>query len=343
MKHHLHSVGIPRPAPVRDLFAEHNVEKQWVSFGLVSGSADDSPVEFSRESGQVFVDVELQPSKVPVRCRIGGSCAGSGEGEYFPFLPGDEVLVALPEGREDAGCVIIQRLNNVHDAFPMDSVAGQDPTTNSFAFRRRRTPFVEEFAGPVTFRNALAGSLISLDNKGGVTLKDGENSTLQLSADALTLQGPSGQGSSPRLLLQLNVTEERGLLQVGDAQLLLNSSKTGQGSFLTIPTELTISTGSSQPAEHVATTESLLSLFVAWQQALIGIVGVAPAVTPAHLTSALVAWLALVAAGGSPMDPGLATALAAGLPLAALTPKPPAAGIGLQLFPGLGAVRLHVG
>lgn len=331
-KRRLRSVGIPRPAPVTDLFSEYEREKQWITIGLVAGSDDDSPVDFNRKDGQVYVNVELQPSKIDALCRVGGGCAGAGEGEYFPFLPGDEVLVALPEGREDCGGVIISRLNNVHDAFPMDSVGGQDPTKNNFAFRRRRTPFVEEFAGPVTLRNALTGALLSLDSKGGVTLSDGEHSALQLSADALTLQGPSDPQTAPRLLLQLNVTEERGLLQVGDAQLLLNSSKTGQGSFLTVPTELTVSLGTSQPAEHVATIEAVLALLEISLTAIGGGFGV----------PALAALGIAVAAGGAPMGT-LAAALASGLPIAAQTPKPPASPTGVQLAPGLGAVRFHVG
>lgn len=334
MKRTRRSVGIPRPAPVSDLFTEYGAEKQWISIGLVSGSADDSPVEFNRDDGQVYVSVELQPSKVDTRCRVGGGCAGSGEGEYFPFLPGDEVLVALPEGREDCAGVIIARLNNVHDAFPMDSVGGQDPTLNNFAFRRRRTPFVEEFAGPVAFRNALTGALLSLDAKGGVTLSDGEHSALQLSADALTLQGPSDPQNAPRLLLQLNVTEERGLLQVGDAQLLINSSKTGQGSYFTFPTDLTVSLGTSQPAEHVATVEVVLAMLYAFGNALLPVAG-GPA--------ALIALAAAVAVGNVPLHPLAVAALTAGLPLAAQTPKPPAGPTGVQLAPGLGAVRFHVG
>lgn len=306
-------------------------EKQWCSIAIVSTDPEVPPVEFSREDGQVYVNVVLQPSMVPVRARLGGQIAGAGEGEYFPFLAGDEVMVLLPEGREDAGAVVVARLSNRLDAFPMDSVAGQDPTTNSFAFRRRRTPHLEEFAGPITFRNALTGALFSLDSRGGITLKDGENSTLQISADAATLQGPSDEQSSPRLLLQLNFTEERALLQVGDAQLLLNSSKTGGLSYLTVPGDLTVAFGNSQPAEHVMTLEAFLGIL----DALFNAVGI--------LAPASAAIASIVAVGGGALSPAMQTALATGLAIAGSTPKPPPGPSGVQINPGLGAVRFHTG
>ncbi len=328
--------GIPRPADWRS-FTETNVPApQWVSMGIVSSDPEVPPVEFSKDDGQIYVNVSLEPSKAPARCRVSSFVAGAGEGEYFPFIAGDEVIVVLPLGREDAGAVIVGRLNNQLDAFPMESVAGQDPTTNSFALRRRRTPSVEEFAGPVMFRNALSGALFSLDNKGGVTIKDGENSALQISADALTLQGPSTPTTSPKLLFQMNFTEERALLQVGDAQLLMSGSgapsQKGQG-YLTLPADLFVSFGVNQPAEHVATIESVLALLEVALNAIGGGFGV----------PAMVALAAAVAAGGAPMGT-LQAALATGIPLAAALPKPPAnPATGIQAMPKLGAVFFHTG
>ncbi len=328
--------GIPRPADWGSHAATFNDSKQWVSMGLVSNDPEVPPVEFHKEDGQVYVNVTLEPSKTPARCRVAAFVAGSGEGEYFPFLPNDEVIVAIPQGREDAGSVIIGRLNNGLDPFPMESVAGQDPTTNTFAFRRRRTPAIEEFAGPVVFRNALTGALFSLDAKGGVTIKDGENSAIQISVDALTLQGPSTPSTSPKHLLQMNFTEERLLLQVGDAQLLMSGSgapsQAGQV-YLTAPADLFVALGTNQPAEHVATIEAVLALLEVAVAAIGGGFG-APA---------LIALAAAVAAGGAPMGT-LKAALAAGLPIAGTTPKPPAdPATGVQSAPGLGAVFFHTG
>ncbi len=324
--------AIPRPPDWASHADALKDNKQWVSMGLVVDDPDVPPVQFNREDGQVYVMVSLEPSKVPVRCRLAGQVAGAGEAEYFPFLPNDEVVVLIPQGDEGAGCVIVGRLNQALDPFPMDSVAGQDPTTNTFAFRRRRTPVVEEFAGPVLFRNALSGALFSLDDKGGVTLKDGENSALQISADALSLVGPSDPQTAPTMLLQMNFTEERGMFQVGDAQLLLNSSKSGDPSYLTLPDALFVTLGSNQPAEHVATIEAVLALLEVAVTAIGGGFGV----------PSLAALALAVAGGGAPMGT-LAAALAAGLPLAAQTPKPPAGGVGVQLAPGLGAVNFHTG
>lgn len=339
------SIGIPRPPDWRSHSEANTPSAQWVSMGIVIDDPEVPPVEFSKDDGQVYVNVSLEPSKVPARCRVAAFVAGNGEAEYFPFLPNDEVIVVLPQGREDAGAVIVGRLNNQIDAFPMDSVAGQDPTTNSFALRRRRTPTIEECAGPVILRNALSGALFSLDNKGGVTIKNGENSAFQISADAMSLQGPSTTGSSPKLLLQLNFTEERMLLQVNDAQLLMSGSgapsQSGQA-YLTLPADLFVGLGTNQPAEHVATTESWIALFAAFLAQLATAAGVLP-VTAAHIAAALTAWLAQVAAGGVPMLPAAAAALAAGFPAAASTPKPPAPPLGVQMLPGLGAVFFHTG
>ena len=325
--------GIPRPPDWATHREELSDNKQWISYAIVTTDPEVQPVEFSREDGQVYVNVTLEPSKTPARCRIGGSIAGAGEGEYFPFIAGDELLVAIPQGREDAGCVIIARLNGQLDPFPMDSVAGQDPTTNSFAFRRRRTPVIEEFAGPVTWRNAKSGSVMSLDDKGGVTIKDSENSAFQISADALTLQGPSNDTTAVKHLMQMNFTEGRGIFQIEDAQLLLNAGRTGDPSFLSLPADLLLTFGNNQPAEHVATIESVLALLEVALQNIGGGFGV----------PALAAVLAAVAAGGAPMAT-LKAALATGLPIAGSLPKPPADPVtGVQSLPGLGAVFFHTG
>ena len=337
--------GIPRPADWRSFDEGRPPEKQWVSMAIVIDDPEVPAVEFNKDDGQVYVNVSLEPSKVPARCRVSSFAAGDGEAEYFPFLPGDELIVVLPLGREDSGAVIIGRLNNQLDAFPMDSVAGQDPTTNTFALRRRRTPTIEEFAGPVLFRNALSGALFSLDNKGGVTIKDGENSAVQISADALTLQGPSTPTTSPKLLFQMNFTEERAMLQVNDAQLLISGSgapsQAGQA-YLTLPADLFVAFGNNQPAEHVATTESTLALLVGLLTQVASTSG--GPVTTASIGAAIVTFLAAVAAGGLPLDPATATALASGLVVAASTPKPPANPLsGVQLLPKLGAVFFHTG
>ena len=125
------------------------------------------------------------------------------------------------------------------------------------------------------------------------------------------------------------------MFQVGDAQLLLNSSKSGDPSYLTLPDALFVTFGSNQPAEHVATVEMVVAMLYAFGNALVPVAG-GPA--------ALIALATLIAAGGAPLHQLGATALTTGFPIAASTPKPPANPItGLQMLPGLGAVNFHTG
>src|SRR5512147_2917657 len=94
-----------------------------LSFGTVE---DVDPIEFDPDRGPL-VNVALQPSRLPARCRVAMSSAGAGEGDYHPLVPGDEVIVAIP-GRSARGeCAILGRLPNAIDSFP-SSVAGQDST-----------------------------------------------------------------------------------------------------------------------------------------------------------------------------------------------------------------------
>jgi len=321
--------------------------RTWCSYGIVAGDGDP-PVEFNEDEGQVYVRVRLEPSKVPVFARIAASIAGAGEGEYNPFVDGDEVVLLLPSGREDSGAVIVGRLNNALDRLPMESVAGQDPKTNSFAFRRQRTPFVQELAGPVVFRSAASGALFMLADDGSVTIKDGENAALQMSPDAFSVQGPSTPESPPRYLLQINYTESRGVLQIDDAQILLNGS--GAPSFagelyVAVPGAVTIAIGNNVPVEHVATTEFVVGALTNILTQ-IGVAAAALPVTAAHIGTGIAAWLATVASGGTvstTLTPLAATSLAAGLPLAARLPKPPPSPTGVQLTPGLGAVHFKTG
>jgi len=227
----------------------------WISIGIVNAENPEDVVVFDEEAGQPFVCVMLEPSKRPVYCRVGSDCAGNGEGSWHPFIQGDEVLVALPQGAMDAGPVIISRLNNSFDAFPMSSVAGQDPTTNTFGFRRRRTPFVEEYAGPILFRSALSEAFISIDNAGAVTLRDGQGDALQLTADVFGFQNADGDQ-----LLQMNLTDGLAIIQSKDAYFQIASSESGKPNVLLIPTTFTVTTAGDASLEHVATTESTINL-----------------------------------------------------------------------------------
>jgi len=297
--------------------------RQWISNGLVVGGEDDEPVLFDEEDGQVYVQVQLEPSKLPVLCRLGSSIAGDGEGEYSPFMVGDEVLVACPLGREDNGSVILCRLNNKLDKFPMESVAGQDPTTNTFGFRRRRTAFVEEYAGPVLLRSALSEAFISIDEGGAITLRGTDGVSMQISPDAFQFQGPQSPAAPPEYILQMDMDGEHFLVQVKDAIISIGSSTASPDqNTISVATAMTIGTAGNATAEHVLTTESFTNLLGHMMQLL----SVALAATgPTPLTGAsLAAFFA---------DPAFTTTVAAALELAALSPTSGYASTAQPLFP----------
>jgi len=285
--------------------------RQWISNALVVGGDEDEPVLFDEEDGQVYVQVQLEPSKLPVLCRLGASVAGDGEGDYTPFMVGDEVLVACPLGREDNGSVILCRLNNRRDKFPMESVAGQDPTTNTFGFRRRRTAFVEEYAGPVLLRSALSESFISIDEGGIVTIRGTDGVSMQMSPDTFQFQGPQSPTSAPEYILQMDMDGEHFLVQVKDAIICIGSSSADPDqNTITVPTAMTVGTAGNATAEHVLSTEAFTCLL-------------------GHITNIL--GTALIAAGAAPLtgvslgaffvDPVFSTTyIAPALPLAAAAP-----------------------
>jgi hypothetical protein len=318
-----------------------NDPRQWVSIGLVS----EEQIDFDVDHGPL-IPVILKPSEIEIQCRVAMQVGGNGEGEYYPFVEGDEVIVLIPGGNERGGCCIVGRLPNQRTPFPQSSVAGQDPATNSFGFRRTKAPFITEAAGPLTMRQAESGAFFSLDQAGTATLSNGEKSALQLSADALTLQ--SGDGGS---LLQLDITGGRATLQSGGAVLTLASSTAiPSTSSIVVPSVLQFSTAGAPPAEHVITTEQVVNLVSGIFNTL-GVALTALGATP--LTGAVL--------GALLEDPTFSTALAVAIPLLAQraqnngvalslvaafanpTAKPaPVPGQG-QLQPGIGCTGLLAG
>ncbi len=326
--------------------------RQWVSMGVVTAD-QGQVVQFREDLGQPLVLVTLQPSLVPVYCRVSSFAAGNGEAEWHPFVEGDEVIVAIPEGFEDAGCVIFGRLNNALDSFPMDSIAGQDPTTNTFGFKRRRTPFVEEYAGPVLIRSALSSALITIDETGNITLKDSQNAALQLSADVIGFQGPSSDTQAPEFLLQLDLTHRHFSLQVGDLALTLSASDASpEINLLQIPGPFSLSTIANPALEHVTTTEAVANVLEKLFAELAEVILAAGSVTPltgASLAAIITAWLA------APTFPAC-WATAASTPIGSISPTLPEIIAGLfaapsqkpsigasQLAPGIGCPGFLVG
>lgn len=322
--------------------------RQWISYGVV----DDEAVTFDEELGPLLA-VTLQPSGYQVTCRLAYGTAGNGEGEYHPFVPGDEVLVAIPEGDERAGCVVFGRLNNGIDKFPDKSVAGQDPTTNTFGFRRMRTPWVEEIAGPWLLRQATTGALVSLDTKGTLTLKDGQKAALQMTPDLFGYQ--SGDA---KFLLQLDLTGKRFTLQVDDAVLTISGSKASPAkSALAIPGTFAITTSGNPAAEHVATIEAIANVLAQLLGTISPLItsGLAPLVTPAAgapigpaIATPIVAALtpaqlatAITAAASAPANPAVAAAIFGAF--SGAQQKPPGVPGQGQLKPGIGCAGLLAG
>lgn len=300
--------------------------RTWVSYGIV----EKPIVEFSEEYGPV-VTVRLQPDDILVGCRVAAFVAGNGEGAYFPFVEGDEVLVALPGGNTQGAC-IVGRMNNSIDKFPMDSVAGQDPTTNTFSFTRRRTPVIDEFAGLYVLRQATTEALLSFDSKGSVTLKDGNKNALQMSADLIGVQ--SGDA---KYLMQLDLTGSRFTVQVNDSILTLSGSDASPytGGIYT-PGSFTVGVATNPPVEHVLTTEALANILSVWATAIGGAYApIAAAMNPASVADAI------TAAATTPLLPNTGTAIAA--VFAAPKVKPPAVTGQGQLMPGIGCASFLTG
>lgn len=291
--------------------------RQHITFGLVCKGDESNPaVVFDEEYGQVLVSVTLVPSRLVVTCRVATGIAGNGEGEYFPFLENDEVIVAIPDGDERAGCTIIGRLNSAPDAFPR-SVAGQDVTKNNFAFRRLRVPYIFETASTYLVRGATSKAFLSLDSAGSWTISDGNNNNFHIGADFIGMA--AGDNS---VLMQLDLHEGQFIVECSaGTKLIIDGSAS---SFSTTGT-LSIATSGGQASNHVVTVESLINIL--WN-----VLKACPPITPAIATAGIVA--GIPAAAATPLNPAFAGLIKAGL-LAAV-PDP------LGLTPGIGRPGLMV-
>ena len=324
--------------------------REWISFATVDQTTDAAPdqvVSVDADDGQVYVSCTLKPSDTPVRCRVGMLSAGPGEAVYFPFVSGDEVLVALPQGDPRAGATIIARLNNSYDPFPATSVAGADPALNSFGMIRTRSALTIESGATIMLRSAAAGAFLRLDAKGNCTLRDGSSGTLQMGAEVFGYQ--SGPGD---VFLQLDLNEQRFNLKIGQASLLLAGSLaaaaaagTPSGSFLMVPGSLTVSGGGAPPnttVEHVLTTEAFANLlyqeFTTLSAAFLA-AGAAPQ-TGGTIAAIINAWLlsgfapAIGVAGSSSLLPSIGLAIQA--VFATAPPKLPPTTPAGQLSPSIG-------
>jgi hypothetical protein len=230
----------------------------WISYGLVDADTDEGrSVRFTdEETGDplphgVLINVTLQPSGLSVPCRVGSMTAGSGEGEYSPFGPGDEVLVAIPDGDERAGCVIVARLSNAKDVFPT-TVAGMGVTNNDTTFRRLKTPYVLETAASYVVRQASTGASFSIDPAGEVKIGGADGHMLTLGADVLAFQDAKQQAG-----VQVDVGEVKATLMGGATSF----SVSDEGATLLTPGVFKVGSSGLPAAGHAVTVEQVLCMF----------------------------------------------------------------------------------
>jgi hypothetical protein len=222
--------------------------RQWCSFGTVDReTADQKSVTFTTAYGPL-VNVTLHPSAVPVVCRVLHEVAGNGEGEWFPFVGGDEVEVLINEGSENAGCVIVGRLNQEIDQWPQ-KVAGQDATKNNFAFRRLRTPYILETASSYLVRNATTGAFFGISQTGAIVFSNADKAFFTLSPNLIGMQNGDAD-----VLLQIDVDHKQVVLEAAGTKMVLDKDASH---FLSSGT-LSIGTSGKQPGEHATTIEAVL-------------------------------------------------------------------------------------
>lgn len=266
--------GVPDIATMSDGLAGPGMDtRQWLSYGLVLPDAGDAhSVRFKDEDGApipqgALVDVKLEPSGIVVPCRVLSRYAGAGEGSWSPIGPGDEVLVAVPEGDERAGCVILGKLSNGPDVFPT-TVAGQDVTQNTIGFDRSVTPYIFETAASYMVRAASTGASWSIDATGNVIFNDGSGNSLSLTHTAIVLQE-----STNTALLQIDPAKLQVTLQADSTTLTidaLHSKFMSTGDF-------SIASGGFNPIYHLATVESVINLLINF---FIGLGAILPAPIP---------------------------------------------------------------
>jgi len=291
-------------ATIRNLFSGPNQDtRQWVSNATVDISTPDAPsVRFKDENGKMLttgplVAVTLQPSGISIQCRVANFCAGNGEGEWYPFVDKDEVLVALAAGSEQSGGVIIGRLNQEIDAFP-ERVGGLDATENKFGFQRMRAPFIIETAASFLIRSAVTGSQIGIDPQGQVVINDASKNKIFFSPDVIDIS--TGDAT---VFVQLHVEDKRLAMQAGDATFAL-----AKDTVMNVPGKLNIGTSGASGNGHAVTMEQVILMicnfwaYIATTQSLTPTYGVTYALGFAPILNGIVA---AIAAGASPTPLGI--------------------------------------
>lgn len=278
--------------------------REWISYGIVDPETDaDKSVEFDPDYGPL-VNVTLHPSGKQVRARVAAQMAGNGEGEWFPFVEKDEVLVALAGGNERS-CVIIGRLNQGVDGFPA-KVGGVDTSKNAVAFRRCRTPYVWEVADRFMLTAKKKNSALAMDQGGNWYVRDGESNTMCISADWMGFQDKEAGN-----VLQLQQSKNRFFVGVDGARATLCLDPNSV-SNLTSMGSIYISGAGTQAAWHATSVESIVALLVALGTKVV------PPWTEPQVVAAIAAML--------PLQPTTLTAIQTALKKPALQPLAPSIG-----------------
>jgi len=232
--------------------------RQWISMGTVElETSAIKSVTFNDSDGTPatpIVAVRLHPSNITVACRVAASVAGAGEGEWSPIGPGDEVVVAIPEGSERAGCVIVGRMGNGLDTWPQ-SVAGQDATANTFAFKRLRSPYILETASSYMVRSATTGAALTIDLDGNVIINNGAAHQLVLRSDVVSL---SLGDDSAKIQLDPDASTITDIAGNGSTTWFLD----GSASQFTSSGSVTFATNGELAFGHGVTLEQVVNLFV---------------------------------------------------------------------------------
>lgn len=310
--------------------------RSWVSMAIVETvqAENENPVEFDGDDGQVYVNCILKPSNIPCRARLGGAFAGPGEGFYSPFVGGEEVLLAIPEGDVKAGAVVLARLNNGYDGFPQGSVAGKDVNTNTFTFMRSRPAITIESGASVMLRSASMGAMLQLAGTGNVTLRDGAADVLQISPDVFGYQ--NGEGT---IVMQIDQNALRYTLAVGKALVTLSgdTAQANPQSVIQVPSTLTLAAAGAtmnNAVEHVISTEAVANILEAWGAAISIAISATPAAAAAVAFQPAAIAAAITAATSQTLNALIAGSIAVGF--AGATAKP----VGV---PGLGQRRPSIG
>lgn len=328
-------------ASLHDLLAGPGMDtRTWVSYGTVDldGSEEDRAVSFDEDLGPL-VRVVLHPGENIVHCRVAMGFAGSLEGEWSPFVGGDEVLVVIPGGDEISTPAIVGRMANGLDKFPV-KVAGKEVANNNLAFARMRPPYVVETASGYMIRSAVTGAMIGIDESGNITVRDGESAGFQFSAHGFVLQDGSGSG-------QFVLDTERGFASLWYGGSVVKASSNNLD--IMSGGNIGIAANGSIPIFHAMAAEQavyLMQQYLVLLTAALGVIGATP------LTGAsLAAVLSPIAGGGALMTGAIAacglntppfipvfygaiqTALAVSPPGGAVTPA----------TPGLACPALYIG